>query len=50
MGKEAEAEINDASTEKRLALLDAACSIVGEVNYFWGGKAAQQAPIRNQER
>lgn len=29
MGKEAEAAINDASTEKRLALLDAACSIVG---------------------
>ena len=44
MGKEVEAGINDASTEKRLALLDAACSIVGEVNYFWGGKSGATGP------
>ena len=44
MGKEAEAGINDASTEKRLALLDAACSIVGEVYYFWGGKSGATGP------
>ena len=44
MGKEAEAGINDASMEKRLALLDAACSIVGEVNYFWGGKSGATGP------
>lgn len=40
IGREREDEIADASSEKRLAFAEAACSIVGEVNYFWGGKSS----------
>ena len=39
-GEEKEAENADASSEKRLELARAACSIVGKVNYFWGGKSS----------
>lgn len=41
-GEEKEAENADASSEKRLELARAACSIVGKVNYFWGGKSAAE--------
>ena len=36
-GVEKEAENADASSEKRLVLVRAACSIAGKVIYFWGG-------------
>ena len=39
-GEEKEAENADASSEKRLEFARAACSIVGKVNYFWGGKSS----------
>ncbi len=39
-GEEKENEINDTSSEKRLQFAQAACSIVGKVNYFWGGKSS----------
>ena len=42
-GEEKEAENADASSEKRLELARAACSIVGKVNYFWGGKGSESS-------
>lgn len=39
-GEESENAIGDASSAARLQFAQAACSIAGKVNYFWGGKSS----------